>query len=63
MNNVNEVTVTDTTGKSVVIQNDKVSPVFGLNSITPVKDPNTDAVAFHIKREDHTLGNMIQVFV
>ena len=33
MDNVNEVTVTDTTGKSVVIKNDKVRTVFGLNSI------------------------------
>lgn len=33
MDNVNQVTVTDTTGKSVVIENDDVRTVFGLNSI------------------------------
>lgn len=33
MDNVNEVTVTDTTGKSVTIKNGSVRTVFGLNSI------------------------------
>ncbi|WP_125114530.1 SpoIID/LytB domain-containing protein [Agathobaculum sp. Marseille-P7918] len=38
--NVNEVTVTDTDGKTVTIQRDKVRTVFGLNSIRYTITPN-----------------------
>lgn len=38
--NVNEVTVTDTDGKTVTVQRDKVRTVFGLNSIRYTITPN-----------------------
>ncbi|WNX86556.1 SpoIID/LytB domain-containing protein [Agathobaculum sp. NTUH-O15-33] len=40
--NVNEVTVTDTTGKQVTITKDAVRSVFGLNSIRYTITPNVD---------------------
>ena len=40
--NVNEVTVTDTTGKQVVIQRDDCRTVFGLDSIRYTITPNED---------------------
>lgn len=40
MDNVNEVTVTDTAGKTVVLKNSAVRSVFGLNSIRYTITPN-----------------------
>ena len=43
MDNVNEVTVTDTTGKQVVIRRDDCRTVFGLDSIRYTITPNASA--------------------